>query len=219
VFRDYIENSNQCGTGHVVKGVESIIVSHCLDEGKVFVPKDTGDTAFNNILEYYWGSSPSAVDAIKKEYISSKFPGEKERFKEFLSWSTFACGTRYIADAYKGRTYNMVYSQGRGTHGSDIAATFYSGDGLLGQATAFLNPALAAVAPKYQAYLLSHARSGNPNDFKAAGTIDWPKVTSGSTFGNVLNVTDNGFALISDAGNTEADCGFWTKVMKDFKQS
>jgi hypothetical protein len=84
-------------------------------------------------------------------------------------------------------------------------------------ANALLNPKLAALAPKCQAYLVSHARLGDPNKFKAVGTIEWPKVTSGPTFRNVLNVIDDGFVLISDAANTEADCGFWTKVMENFK--
>jgi carboxylesterase type B len=203
--------------GHVVKGVESIIVSHTLDEGKMFVPSDTSDAAFEKVLRYFWGSSNSSIDAIKKQYLVSKFPSEKERFRAFLNWSTFLCATRYIPDAYKNKTYNMVYSQGAAVHGSDIGTTFYDATGVMGMATKLFNPKYADLAPKYQAYLTSHARSGDPNTFKAGGTVEWPKVSLGGTFGNVLNVTDNGFALISDPANKEEDCAFWTKIMEQFK--
>jgi hypothetical protein len=124
---------------------------------------------------------------------------------------TFLCATRYIAEAYRGKVWNMVYSQGAGTHGSDIAAAFYKGNPL----SSLLNPKFGKVAANYQSYLTSHARTGDPNKFRAdAGTIEWPKVGYGPVFSNVLNVTDNGFRLIQDDANTEADCGFWTKTLK-----
>jgi hypothetical protein len=105
----------------------------------------------------------------------------------------------------------MVYSQGAGTHGADIAAAFYKGGGL----GSLLNPGFGRVAGAYQSYLTSHARTGDPNKYRAAaGTIEWPKVGYGPVFSNVLNVTDAGFTLIKDDANTEADCGFWTKVLQ-----
>lgn len=205
--------------GHVVKGVESIIVSHTLDEGKMFVPSDTSDAAFDKVLNYFWGSSNASIEAIKKQYPVSKFPTEKERFRSFLNWSTFVCATRYIPDAYKDKTYNMIYSQGTGVHGTDVGTTFYDATSAMGMATKLFNPKYADVAPKYQAYLISHARSGNPNTFRASGAVEWPKVSYGPTFGNVLNVTDSGFALVSDSANRQEDCGFWSQVMEDFTQS
>ena len=185
----------------------------------MFVPSDTSQAAFETLLKYFWGSSPASIEAIKNQYPISKFSTERERFRSFINWSTFVCGTRYVADAYKGKTYNMVYSQGAAMHGVDIGTTFYDSTGVMAMATKLLNPKYADLAPKYQAYLTSHARSGDPNKFKAAGTVEWPKVTYGPTFSNVLNVTNDGFVLISDPANTEADCAFWTKIMEDFTKS
>jgi hypothetical protein len=105
----------------------------------------------------------------------------------------------------------MVYSQGAGTHGSDIAAAFYKGNAL----SNLLNPGFGRVAASYQSYLTSHARTGDPNKFRAgAGNIEWPKVGYGPVYSNVLNITDGGFTLIKDDANTEADCGFWTKTLR-----
>jgi Carboxylesterase family len=163
------------------------------------------------VLKHFWGGSKETMDAIRKEYPLSKFPSEKERFRIFYNYGTFVCGTRYIADAYKGKVYNMVFSQGGGTHGADIGTTFYSPNFLMD----LLRPGFGKLASNYQSYLISHARSGDPNKFRSAsGTIEWPKVTYGPVYSNVLNVTDNGFTLIKDEGNTEADCGFWRKTLQ-----
>ena len=197
-------------TGNVVPGVESIILSHTLDEGKIFVPADTSEKSFEAVINLFWSGSKETMDAVRKQYPASKFPTSRERFRQLYNHGTFLCATRYIAEAYKGKVYNMVFSQGGGTHGADIAAAFYSGNPLAN----LLRPGFAKVAANYQSYLASHARSGDPNKYRSvAGTIDWPKLTYGPVYSNVLNVTDNGFALIKDEANTEADCGFWTKTL------
>jgi len=203
--------------GHVAEGIESIIVSRCRDEGKIFVPSDTSEASFNKIVETFWGAKPTVVEAIKKQYAVSKYPSERERFRTFLDHSTFVCATRYIPEAYKGKVYNMIYSMGAGTHGSDIATTFYNSGGVMGLATGLLNPKMARMAPQYQAYLTSHARTGDPNKFKASGAPEWPLVGMGPSFTKVLNVTDDGFAMVTDDVNTEEHCGFWTKMMEEFR--
>ena len=192
--------------------MESIIVSHTLDEGKIFVPSDTSEKSFDKVLNFFWSGSQRTTEAIKQQYAVSKFPSERERFRIMYNHGTFLCATRYIADAYKGKVYNMVFSQGAGTHGSDIGATFYAPNALMD----LFRPGYAKIASSYQSYLISHARSGDPNKYRiTTGTIDWPKVTYGPSFSNVLNVTDNGFALIKDEANTESDCGFWTKTLEE----
>ena len=197
--------------GNVVPGIESIILSHTRDEGKIFVPADTSEKTFEAVINLFWSSSNATLAAVRAQYAPSKFSSPRERFRQLYNHGTFLCATRYIAEAYRGKVWNMMFSQGAGTHGADIAAAFYQGSALGN----VLNPGFGRVAATYQSYLTSHARTGDPNKYRAgAGNIEWPKVGYGPVFSNVLNVTDGGFTLIKDDANTEADCGFWTKTLQ-----
>jgi carboxylesterase type B len=204
--------------GNVLKGIESIIISHVNNEGKMFVPKDTSDAAFSKLLNYLWGGSPGVVEAIKEQYASTKFPSTYQRYETFLGDSTFLCTTRYITEAYPNKTYNVIYSLLTGTHGTDVPATFYSLQGFLENIIRLRDTRFGDMASKYQAYLISHARTGNPNHFKKAGTIDWPIVERGPVFGNVLNVTENGFGLVRDSANSKKQCDFWVEMMAELRK-
>jgi hypothetical protein len=74
-------------------------------------------------------------------------------------------------------------------------------------------------ATKFQAYLTSHARTGDPNKFKHSSTVEWPIVKMGPTLGNVLNATDTGFQLIEDLRTRKEDCDFWRDVLAGMTSS
>jgi carboxylesterase type B len=196
-------------TGNYDKSVESIVLSHVADEAGMFV-KDPGnnETAFQTLLEYNWGKNTIINEAMMKHYppTSAKWTTQKGRFHEFVQTTVFTCNVRYMTEAYKGKTYNIQYARGAGTHGSDITPTFFTSAGLFGGQS-------AKISAQYQSYLISHARSGNPNTFRLNGTIEWPKVEWAPELGKVLNVTDKGFELITDDKTTAADCDLWKDVM------
>lgn len=196
-------------SGNFDKNVESIVLSHVSDEAGMFV-KDPGnnETAFQGLLEYNFGKNTIVNEAMTKHFppTSKKWTTQRQRFHEFVQTTVFTCNVRYMTEAYKGKTYNLQYARGAGSHGSDITATFYSSGGYFGAATAKLNA-------QYQSYLISHARSGDVNKFRLNGTIEWPKVEWAPELGKVLNVTDKGFELITDDKTTADDCDMWKDVM------
>lgn len=212
--------------GNFQKGVTSLVISHTSDEAALFVKDNIkNETDFQTLLEYNFGKYEAINKAIIAKYpppaeSKGKFATQKARVKEFVEKSVFTCNTRYITEAYKGKSYNVQYARGNGGHGTDIAATFYnpstSGIGLtslLGGAAGLKDKNLKTVATGYQSYLTSHARAGDVNKFRAQGsTVEWPLVEWGSQLGNVLNVTDTGFELIKDTKNVADDCDFWRDV-------
>jgi carboxylesterase type B len=197
-------------SGNFDKSVESIVLSHVSDEAGMFV-RDPGnnETAFQGLLEFNFGKNTLVNEALTKHFppTSKKWSTPKQRFHEFVQTTVFTCNVRYMTQAYKGKTYNVQYARGAGTHGSDITSTFFTSGGYFGGSTT------AKLNAQYQSYLISHARSGDPNKFRMNGTIEWPKVEWGPELKQVLNATDKGFELISDDKTTAEDCDLWKDVM------
>lgn len=114
---------------------------------------------------------------------------------KLLGDMTLSCNTRDLLEAYPRRTHLMQYSVGNGTHGSDVAAAFYS--------PTLFNVTVPLWAA-YQSYLTSQALTGDPNALRNRTidppTIEWPMVPdpNADRLGNTLNVTDDGFELIED---------------------
>lgn len=199
----------ELASGNFDKNVESLILSHTSDEAGMFV-QDPGnnETAFQGLLEYNWGKNDLVNEAMLKHYPakSNKWKTQKERVHEFVQTTIFTCNVRYMTEAYKGKTYNVQFARGTGTHGSDIQPTFFNSPGLFGGQGAKLSQ-------QYQSYLLSHARTGDVNKMKMSGLIEWPKPEWGPQLKQVLNVTDSGFSLIADDKTTAEECDLWKDVM------
>jgi carboxylesterase type B len=198
-------------SGNYDKNVESLVLSHVADEAGMFV-KDPGnnETAFQSLLEFNFGKNPIVNEAMLKHFppTSKKWTTQKQRFHEFVQTTVFTCNVRYMTEAYKGKTFNVQYARGAGTHGSDILPTFFSSPGLLGG-----SGQSAKLNAQYQSQLISHARSGDVNKFRVNGTIEWPKAEWAPALKQVLNVTDRGFELIADDKTTAEECDFWKDVM------
>lgn len=120
--------------------------------------------------------------------------------------AVFTCNVRSMVEAYAEKTHLMQYFVGNATHGSDVAAMFYSSLVYNQSSTLFSD---------YQSYMISHAITGDPNTLRATdgtpSTIYWPLVSgvNAESLRNGLNVTDDGFELISDAQVLKSVCSVW----------
>jgi hypothetical protein len=209
-------------TGKLVGGIESIINSHTLDEAQMFAMSMAAEKDFDAILKHFWGNSQPAVDSIKKTYPVAKYNSQNGRLKAFILHSTFTCSNRYISEAYKNKTYNLQYSRGTGTHGSDLMANFYSPSGgfkSISLGSSRSDPAFGNMAASFQSYLVSHAMTGDPNKLRDKNTISWPLAALGPTITNVLNVTDSGFKLIGDDTTKAEDCDAWKNILVEMTKS
>jgi hypothetical protein len=133
------------------------------------------------------------TDAIVKKFpllvLERRYGSHKDRVAAMLQLSSFTCHTRYISEAYKGKTWNVQYSAGGGCHDADVAATFYCAPSTMESIVAMM-PAgsarvtfeLGEIAPIYQSYLTSHAIIRDPNTRKTSHAMDWLQVNLGTTF-------------------------------------
>ena len=218
-------------SGNFYKGIDSLILSHVSDEAFIFVPLDvTTDSQFSTfvseILPTYAQSSGvnAVIEARYPPVMSGKsnYSTEFDRTKGLLAESSFQCNVRYLTDAYNGKNYNLQYSVTPGFHATDLLPTFYNLNidlTALGDDVPFpLIPGFGSFAQAYQSYLVSHARSGDPNKYakvlNVPPAINWPKPGSSSAdvITNVLNAGDLGFSVISDNETAESRCGFWREV-------
>ena len=184
------------------------------------------DEDFTSTVEFIY--SPYAKRAGITSSIFARY-GEKnyttafERFKALLGDASFYCNTRYLTDAYEGKTWNLKYSVLPGLHATDILPTFYNLnldlDGF-GRSVPFpLVPGFGGFSHGYQSYLVSHARSGDPNTYRKRlnipHTLTWPKPdSSGNRIENVLQAGNLGFSVVSDGQVRRKTCDFWQGIME-----
>ncbi|KAF2663439.1 alpha/beta-hydrolase [Microthyrium microscopicum] len=198
----------EIAAGKTIEGVETIINSHVINEPQIFLPANSTEDTFQAVVNLYWGTSQKAKAAIEAQYSLSKYGGDQAaRIRALYQFSVFTCNSRFISAGFK--TYNLQYARGTGLHGSDVSADFWDPN----SPTAFLSllsdPTFGSFATSFQSYLVSHALTGDPNEKRDNGTIQWPLVKYGPIFTPVLNASDTGFALISDQENKAVDCDFW----------
>ena len=165
---------------------------------------------------------------IEKQYppagVGSPYLLVRDRLNAFLAESSFTCNVRTMSDAFDGKNYNMEYQVTPALHATDLLPTFYDINldlSVLGsQWDISLIPIFGAFAQAYQAYLISHARTGDPNTYKKSlvnvpPAINWPKAdNSGDSITNVLSPNDLGFGVstITDTETTKSRCSFWLEV-------
>lgn len=218
-------------SGNFYKGIDSLILSHVSDEAFIFVPLDVKtDPQFSTYVSGVfppYAQSAGVNAAIEARYPpvmsgSSNYTTEFDRIKALLADSSFQCNVRYLSDAYNGINYNLQYSVTPGFHATDLLPTFYDLNvdlTALGDNAPFpLIPGFGSFAQAYQSYLVSHARSGDPNKYakllNVPPAIHWPKAgnSSADMLTNVLNAENLGFSVVSDKETTESVCGFWREV-------
>lgn len=212
-------------SGNYWKGIKSLVLSHVADEAEIFVaPNITTNAEVTSYLTSIYSTAPNTIiNAVLQQYPpagnGSKYTTVFNRVKGFIQDSSFVCNVRSLTDAYRGRTYNVQYSRGSGLHGTDISADFYDPTNALSTLLAFRDQNISQFAPSYQSYLVSHARTGDPNTYRNTSgqfpTIEWPKVTdqrNANYLSNVLYAGDAGYSLFSDNETSRDACGFWTNI-------
>ena len=221
----------ELASGNFFKGVDSLILSHVSNEAFIFVPTDIQtDADFNAFIQAAFPAyaQTSGVNAaIEARYppvmtdATHNYTTEFDRTKAFMGDSSFYCNVRYLSDAYTGKYYNLKYSVTPGFHATDLLPTFYDLNldlSVFGNDVSYpLIPGFGSFAQAYQSYLVSHARTGDPNTFKKTinvpSAITWPKPgSSGDQISGVLEAGDLGFDVITDSQTEESVCGFWKEV-------
>jgi len=201
------------------------------DEADLFVPLQINtDSDFNAFLAYAYPAY--AVTAGVTAAIEARYPPvmsgsvhnyttERDRIKAYIGDEGFQCNVRFLTDAYDGKNYNLQYSVFPGLHATDLLPTFYDANldlAVFGMDIPFpLIPAFGSFAQGYQSYLVSHARTGDPNTYKKTfnipPAITWPEPdNSGDQISGVLNAGNLGFSTITDGETGKNTCDFWVQV-------
>ena len=215
-------------TGNYWKHLNSIILSHVLDESGLFVPFTLKtDKDFNNFLSRI--IPPYAEAAGLKSRIATRYSPvrdgqgiyatEGQRFKALFGDVIFLCNIRALTEAYTGKNFNLQYSTTPYTHSADFAATFDFPGFDLDLIGSFSSSSVPdeAFCQSYQSYLVSHAQSGNPNTYRKSfgrfETIRWPRPDNQrDALRRVLNVTDAGFEVVTDEETRKSTCRFWERI-------
>jgi carboxylesterase type B len=210
----------ELAAGNYWKEMNSVIASHVRDEAFLFVdPRVTNDAKFTDFLySLYPGTAfDSEVGNVETFYPNvsikgSPYDSEISRQNTFLRDNSFNCNTRWIATAYRNITYNLQYGGEIGFHGTDIRPTFST-------------PKSNDIDKAYQSYLVSHARSGNPNTYRMKNpgkdydTLEWGHVDiSGEQPTGVLYVERSKFSIITDTASPLSHCNFWFEIQKNVTQ-
>ncbi|KAL4881111.1 carboxylesterase family protein [Aspergillus karnatakaensis] len=204
--------------GHNWKDIDSVIASHVIDEGSLFLT----DPITNGQLESFITgnlppNSPLQVERVT-DLFKSLYPksSEKEKLAAVYTNILCTCPLRAVLKAYPDSAWAFQYSylDGiiNGKHAADMPATWY-------------NPQLqdgVAIEPlfeQFQRYLTNHARTGNPNipwskDYQLE---DWPRVKGldDKMPQDVLNMSNNGFEGIRDEQMSKVVCDTWTQALVD----
>ena len=182
------------------------------------------DADFTAAIEFVYpayAKRAGITSSILTRYAEANYTNERDRVKAFLGDSSFYCNVRFLMDAYEGKSWNLKYSVTPGLHATDLLPTFYNLNlnlDIFGSSVSFpLIPIFGGFSQAYQSYLVSHARSGDPNTYRKKvnlpPTIAWPKAgSSGDNVEGVLEAGNLGFGIISDGQVRRETCDFWRGV-------
>lgn len=213
--------------GNYWKNLSSLILSHTSRESNIFVDGHIhNDTDLHDFILQIaptysdrFGLVQEALDHYPSiDSGNGTYKNELERSRALINEYAFVCNTRYLMDAYNGKTWNFEYAIEPGYHATDTAPLFfdyYWNINLFGKTyTIPIEPTFGGFAKSYQSYLSSHARVGNPNTFRDAGshpgTVEWPRPdNSGDAIKNVLQAHKLKFRVVDDGLLNRSTCDFW----------
>lgn len=158
----------------------------------------------------HYQSVKAAIEAHRSPVTSGKadnYITERDRLKAISGDNSFPCNLRYLSDVYNSKGYNLQYSVMSDLHATDFLPTFINLN--LDLATLFNGtsvpkiPSFGASALNYYPYLVSHARSGEPDTYKKAINVPLAitkprSVNTRHALTGVLEASDLGFTLITD---------------------
>ncbi|KAL3441322.1 Alpha/Beta hydrolase protein [Aspergillus insuetus] len=200
--------------GNTWPHLKSLLVSHVLDEGALFVPSEIPQ---DYIRSYISGllpaNSTTATEKMLTLYSSIYADStEKQLASAVMRDMIFTCNIYAAVQAYRDRPawgfqYSYIDGLMNGTHGSDALPTWYS-SALQG----FEEPLFA----QYQRYFTNFARTGDPNKPRGGKDelVDWPRVDArGNILDDVLDLTNVGYRVIQDEQVRRDVCGTWIEVL------
>ncbi|KAH7310781.1 Alpha/Beta hydrolase protein [Stachybotrys elegans] len=206
--------------GHYWSDLESVVVTHVVDEGGLFVPPvDITDSSITATLTAIY-EDPEVVAAIEQFYppvnsSGSPYQTGTERQAAIASDSLFLAKYRYIAEAFAGKTFAASRTRGNAGHGDDVPPTWYNptltSDGIplpdvIGDAEA---------SQAWQSYLVSFILTGNVNPLRnSSSTIHWGRFCTASHERlRTLDIGDEGFRTIQDTQGTRSQANFWREIL------
>ncbi|KAI5815645.1 Alpha/Beta hydrolase protein [Pyronema omphalodes] len=208
--------------GNYWKGLEGVVVGHNTHEGVIFADptKVTNKQMDGLMLANFPKMSAAGQAALKRLYpepgLFKEYKTNFQRLSAFIGDWSVNCNARYIAEAYKGKSWAYSFSIPPGIHAMDLVFTFFRTD--LNLWNIFqLDIDIDFITQKnlatgFQSYLTSFVRSGDPNKYRQKGgipwTIDMPKAEFGKTV-KALDVGLLGFKGINDDLMDQEKCGFW----------
>jgi len=220
-------------TGNVYD-IESLIVTHCADESKLFVQglvqTDAQFTSFINAIFPNYTRAAGINDKITTFYppvsARSTFSTESARLEAFLRDSCFTCNVRHINEGVgDAKVWNLQYSVTPGWHGTDLVPTFYNPqftvDSFLQDLATLMvpviGPLVAGISTAMQSYFTSYITTGDPNTnrkiWNLPPTVQWNHPRSaGEQVSGVVNVGNWGFSTVSDDQNEKTACDFWRGI-------
>ncbi|KAF4218828.1 hypothetical protein CNMCM5878_004424 [Aspergillus fumigatiaffinis] len=200
--------------GNTWKNIESVIVSHVIDEASLGLPDPIPEgqvEAFisNNLPANATAQTKTIANLFESLYANST---EREMLSALYNAILYTCNLRAVLKAYPNPAWAFQFSflDGviNGKHASDIPATWYN---------AKLQGSTEPLFGQFQRYITNHARSGNPNTprSKKHELEYWPEVTGleEDAPGNVFNMSNWGFDVIRDDQMAKSVCDAWNKAL------
>lgn len=225
--------------GSYWKEIDSVIVSHTMNESGPFVPRKIVDReSFDAYLAEFL---PGGERELQRSLIRQKYDCEKIFNGDFRACAgaiiehlVITCNTRYLADAFSGKTYAMQYGFPWDTlafHGADLIPLFTNNfeeaKALLlalpemteEAAEAYAGWITNELAPIYPKFFASFGVCGNPNKLLESPPLTWSHVDGNNdALSNVVRVQlggaepNNTFHHVSDERNTRSICSFWQDI-------
>lgn len=224
-------------TGNYWREIDSVIVSHVMNESGPFVPTEVVDqTSFDQYLAFFLPGEALEPQRslIKVEYdCETRFNGDfRACTGAIIEHLAITCNTRYLADAFPGKTYAMQYGfpvDISALHGVDLVPLFTNNveeaEDLLIQlgldenlADAYAKWLTRTITPAYHKFFASFGVSGDPNTLPITPPLTWsPADGNGDALSGVVRVRGglaepDAFTHVSDDRNTRSICSFWQDI-------
>ncbi|KAF9884865.1 hypothetical protein FE257_001208 [Aspergillus nanangensis] len=192
---------------------ESLMVSHVLDEGILFLPNPLPPGFLESYITNIF--PPDSEDQVKrlvsiyKSQQASTNVSDKQIASELVRDVIFTCNIRALIEAYNSKPtwatqYSYIDGILNGTHTSELTAEWYN---------PLTNPDKQPLFELYQRYIVNHARTGDPNSSRRGKLpVFWPKVLGirREEVGNVLDLNNDGFHLMDgDPQMLKTSCHAW----------
>jgi carboxylesterase type B len=202
-----------------------LILTHAADDGALFVDQSIiTDEALTKFIKAAFTYDDVAASVLAR-YPAAKYPSVIARQSAIINDAVFTCNYRWVANAYPGMTYNAQIAFGTGLHGAILPGAFFNPTlSINASGTSFPVPAVwgrESLYRGFQSYVVNHAISGNPNSARVPlNGIKWPQAstTQSERLSNVLNVTNDGYQLITDGLGLKSTCEFWLSVHSKLTQ-